>query len=226
MRDFFKRNLGLKVMSVAIALSLEIYFMSPQNLVTETISASVELQSLPPDRVIVWPPAAEEGLLVDCKVRGPGPIVQEIKENPRKFTVTFPPKPSTTYIASLNPSDLRLPSGVELLEVKPPRFEFRIEELIKREIKVSVSKTGLLKAGLKLEDVKPAVETVLVSGPKGELTSLDYIETEDIDLSQYKESIELDVALRPVSSRVTFDKRMIRVALKIVPREVKSEVIQ
>jgi hypothetical protein len=225
-KDFFKKNLGLKLASVAIALSLEIYFMSPQNLVTETISATVDLQGLAADRVIVWPPAAEEGLLVDCKIRGPGPIVQEIKDNPRKFTITFPPKPSTTYIASLNPSDLRLPSGVELLEVKPPRFEFRIEELIKKEIKISVSKTGQLKPGLKLEEIKPTIETVLVSGPKGELTSLDSIETEDIDLTQYKESIDLDVALRPISSRVSFDKRTVRVAIRISPREVKTVVIE
>ena len=56
-------------------------------------------------------------------------------------------------------------------------------------------------------------------------TSLDFIETEDIDLSQYKESTELDVALRPVSSRVSFQKRTVRVSLKISAREVRSLVI-
>lgn len=226
MKDFFKKNLGLKLASLVIALSLEVYFMSPQNLVTETISATVDLQGLSADRVIVWPPAAEEGLFVDCKIRGPGPIVQEIKDNPRKFTIAFPNKPSTTYVASLNPSDLRLPAGVELLEIKPPRFEFRIEELIKREIKIAVSRVGQLGPGLKLDDLRADIGTVLVTGPKGELTSLDYIETEDIDLSQYKESIELDVALRPVSSRVFFDRRTVRVSLKMSPREVRSLVIE
>lgn len=226
MKDFFKKNLGLKLASLAIALSLEVYFMSPQNLATETISAAVDLQGLSADRIIVWPPAAEEGLLVDCKIRGPGPIVQEIRENPRKFTISFPSKPSTTYIASLNPSDLRLPAGVELLEIKPPRFEFRIEELIKKEIKISVSRVGQLRPGLKLDELKSSIATVLVSGPKGELTALDYIETEDIDLSQYKESIELDVALRPVSSRVSFDRRTVKVALSISSREVRSLVIE
>jgi len=225
-RDFFKRNLGLKLASVAIALSLEIYFMSPQNLVTESISANVELQGLAADRVIVWPPAAEEGLLVECKIRGPGPIVQEIRENPKKFTVIFPAKPSTTYVASLNPSDLRLPTGVELLEIKPPRFEFRIEELIKKQVKISISKVGQLKPGFRLDEAVASIDYVLVSGPKGELTTLDSIETEDIDLSEYKESVELDVALRPISSRVSFEKRTVKVSLKISPREIKSLVIE
>ncbi len=195
--------------------------MSPQNLVTETISASVELLNLAPDRVIVWPPAAEEGLPVECKIRGPGPIVQEMRQNPRKFSVAFPIKPPTTYIANLNPSDLKLPSGVELLEIKPAKIEFRIEEVIQKSVRVIVSKVGLPKPGLRVEELEPNFEAVTVIGPKGELANIDAIETEDIDVGQYKESVELDVALRPLGSRIQFERRTIKVSLKISVRETE-----
>lgn len=226
MRDFFRKNLGLKLMSVAIALSLEIYFISPQNLVTETINATVELQDLPRDRVVVSPVGASEGITAECKIRGPGPIIQEIKEKPRKFVIAFPLKLPTTYVANLDPLDLRLPAGVELLEIKPPRFEFKIEDLIKKQMKVLISTTGLLRAGLKLDEIKPTIETVVASGPRGELSGIESVETEDIDIGQYKGSTEIDVALKPISSRVTFDRPMVHVTLKIVPRDQQSREIQ
>ncbi len=225
MKDFFRRNLGLKIISLAMALSLEIWFMSPQNLSVDTISAAVELYGLSPERVIVWPPAAQDGLVAEFKVRGPGPLVQEVKEAPRRFTIQLPSKPPPTYIASLEASDLRLPAGVELLEIKPPRIEFRIEEVVRKELKISVSQLGLPKEGYRIEAVNPEVESVVATGPRGELTQLSAIETEDIDVARYGETVELDVPLRFTSSRISYDRRAIKVRLVIRPIEAEKTFV-
>ena len=221
MRDFFKKNLGLKLASLLMALSLEIWFMSPQNLALETISAAVEIHSLPEDKVVVWPPAAEEGLLVDFKIRGPGPLVQEIKDTPKKFIVVIPPKPPSTYIANLDPADLNLPKGVELLEIKPAKFEFRIEDLVKKDIKVTVSQLSAPKEGFRLEGIETNIARIFITGPRGELSQIDTAETEDMDISQLSESTEMEVPFKPIGSRVLFDRRTVTVTVKIAPIEAE-----
>ncbi len=217
MRDFFRRNIGLKLISLFIAISLETYFMSPQNLVTETISASVDIQGLSDDLMIVWPPAADEGLLAACKIRGPGPLIQETRSTPRRFTISLPPKPSETFVAELNASQLKLPSGIELLEVQPAKFELRIEPVIEKALNVKVKLSGDLDPGLRLESVGVGPETVLAHGPQGELSPIADIETEPIDLSQQKGSVTLDVPLRERGGRTTLRRRTVRVDLHVAP---------
>lgn len=217
MRDFFRRNLGLKLISLIIAVWLEIYFMSPQNMVVETISAAVELQGLGDGYMVVWPPAAEEGLLAACKVRGPGPLVQEIRDTPRKFTITIPPKPPENFVGLLNASQLGLPSGVELVEVQPPRFEFRIEPIIEKQLPVKISLSGNSPAGFRVDSIKVAPQTVVVRGPEGEINALAELETEKIDISQYKEPVSLDVVLKGIGGRAVFRRRTVRIDLAVSP---------
>jgi YbbR domain-containing protein len=223
MAGFFRKNLGLKLLSVLIAISLEIYFMSPQNLVTETYSANVELEGLPSGYRIVWPPAAADGLVVAIRVRGPGPLVQEVRNTPRKLKVIFPPDPPRVYLAELDVSQLRLPSGVSLLELQPARLQFRIEPVVERSVNVRLNFTGQPPQGFTLDSWRIEPVSVPVRGPESEVSIIEALETEAIDLSQLRQTTLVDVAIRAPGGLSELSRRSVRAVLHIqVPQGEKS----
>jgi YbbR domain-containing protein len=215
MAGFFRKNLGLKLLSLLIAVSLEVYFMSPQNLVTETYSVKVELDELPPDFRVVWPPTATDGLVVAVRVKGPVPLIQELRNAQRKLKVSFPVKPPPVYLAELDTTQLRLPSGVELLELQPTKLEFRVERIIEREVKVRLNFTGQLPSGYRLEGYKIEPEAVIVRGPENEVLLIDELETESLDLRQIKQSAQVDVSIRSPAGQSELRRRSVRAILAV-----------
>jgi len=216
-RDFFRKNLGLKILSLLIAVSLEVYFMSPQNLIVETISASVELEGLPKDYMIVWPPSADEGMFVACKLRGPGPIVQELRTSPRKFKVRFPAKPPKIMVVNLNPEELKLPSGVDLLEIQPGKVEFRIELVTERTLPVEAKFSGEIPNGFRMESYKIEPSEVAINGPESELEGIEQLETEELDLSQFRNNSVIDVPLKELGGKLSLRRKAVRIMLNLGP---------
>ncbi len=210
-------NLRLKVFSLLLAVLLEIYFYSPDNSVIATLSANVEVRNVPANQMIISPPGAEKGMFARVLVRGPSPLVEQVRTSVQRFVVEVPDDVSSTFVKSLSRGQLRLPTGLDVLEIDPPKVELQFEPIVRKELLVIVDKVGDPAAGYRLDGLKVSPETVFARGPQGELQGLGIIETQKVDISNLKSSQRFVVSLIDKGKMTALDVNVVSVEATISP---------
>lgn len=206
---------GLKLISLLLALLLEVYFYSPNNSVTASVSATVEVQNLPPTMIIVDPPFAEKGIPAQVEISGPSPLVEQVKTGVNKLYVSVPPQVPSEFSAVVDPSQLRVPSGVEVLNVRPQTISFRTERVARKELLVVANKVGQPADGFKVEDVEIFPSTVVIRGPYSKVEGLRAVETQPIDISNISSSQRQEVSLKPQDPLISMGVTIVTVDVKV-----------
>lgn len=217
MKEFLTENLSLKLFSLILAILVELYFYSPDNSVTETLVAGIDVRNLPPSMMLVWPPTNDNGLSAKVSVQGPGPLVEQAKAISHKLLIHLPAQVPMTFAATLNPKQLSLPSGVRVNSIEPAQVELKFERAVKKELLVVVAKIGEPAQGYKIEEMKVFPETVIATGPKSELEGLQIIETEKIDISNLTATERLEVPLVERGPLTTLRITVVTVEIKVTP---------
>jgi YbbR domain-containing protein len=212
-----KQNLGLKLIALALAILLELYFYSPDNSVSTTIFANLEIGPLPPSTVIVEPVNLGRGQMVEFQVKGPKSLVDQVKSAEHKLHLLFPENAAEDFTLALDPLQLALPTGVELVRLRPERIKIRTEKEAVRELVVVVDKIGEVPEGMRLNSLGVFPDTVKVRGPRSIVEPMQSIETESLDLSQLNSSTRKEVMLKPLSSLVTLGVNLVTADISISP---------
>lgn len=195
MKRLLHGNLGLKLLALIMAVLLELSFYSPNNSVTTWVAVHVELRNLPQNMMILRPLPGEQGLTVRCRLQGPGPVIRQLDLGGRKFTVDVSSEMPQTVKVALDPSQLGLPSSVEVREIAPSAIEVTTEYVSERELKVDVVHNGKIAQGYRLHTVSVSPETVRVKGPRSMLRNLKKVETEELNLVGMRASRNMRVSL-------------------------------
>lgn len=220
MREFFTRNLSLKLVSVALAISLELYFMSPTNLAIETMKVPVEILNVPSTMVTVAPIIGPGGLSAEVKIRGPQPLVERALNSPHKFLTRIPDTDGLerAFDLELRVEQLGLPAGVDVVEMQPARIEVRLEPSIKREIPIRLVKEGEVKEGYFIENAILSPDRIVVSGPQSEVDAIEAIDTEALNLGELRASRSIDVDLIPVGTHTVYESKSVRADITLSPK--------
>jgi YbbR domain-containing protein len=215
----FKKNAGLKFFSLALACLLELYFYSPDNLITEEVNALVDVRNLPSDLIVVDPiEVASSNLFVKFKVRGPAPLVKQIVAGEHKFVVKAPNEFDKKFRGDLDLSQLGFPPAVKVFDLKPTAIEFRTERLVERRLPISVQTSGEVAKGFNLNSITVSPEKILVEGPDSELRGITEVKTEPFLLDALSEDTSEPLALRPVGriSKININTVTVRVSVSPV----------
>jgi YbbR domain-containing protein len=222
MQNFFRKNLRLKLVSLILAISLEAYFISPHNSVTATFTAPVEITNLPDSMIIVSPPGLERGLFAEYKVRGPAPLVQEVQNNPQHVVARLSDTDGAVKTLEMDPKQLRVPSGVEVLGITPAQLAVRLERVVKKELKVVVPDTVSSSESFDVTALKVFPETVLARGPESELRGLNTVETEPVgDARLVRGDQIVDLSLKSVGAKTTLNVNFASVTVRVLPKQLE-----
>lgn len=221
MTSIFGENFGLKVISLGLALLLEVYFYSPDNSVVANLPAGVDLIGLPPSTMVVEPPEGTRGMVVQVQVRGPRPIVDQVRSVQQRFRVSPPPGAGSNFTLVFNPSTLSLPAGVEVLNIEPDRVRIQTEREAKKELLVIADKIGTPPEGYQVDQIEVFPDTVVVRGPMSRIEVLQAVETEPVDVSNLTDRARMEVSLKPLGEMVSPSVTMVAVDVKVneVPQE-------
>lgn len=215
MRDLFTKNVRLKLISLVLAVSLEIYFVSPHNSVTATLRVVVDITNLPLRTMIISPAKARDGLISTFKIRGPAPLVEEALSAPRRLSIVLPPNVGESFVTVLNAQELRLPSGIEVLEIDPPRIELRLEKIVEKDIPVRVVQIGEPPIGMLLDEIRVQPEIVHVRGASSLVSGLETADTERIDLATVSASQVVDLPLMDLGDTVDYQPESVHVEIRV-----------
>ncbi len=215
MASLFGENFGLKIVSLGLALLLEIYFYSPDNSVVAAFTAGVDLVGLPPSTMVIHPPEAQDGISVRVQVRGPKPLIDQVRSVQQRFRVAPPTGSGNNFNLVFNEAALSLPAGVEILSIKPERLAIKTEREVKKELLVVLDKTGEPPKGFQLDEINVFPDTVVVRGPMTRVGKLQAVETEVVDVSEFQEPARLEVALKDLGDLIYPSVTLVAVDIKV-----------
>src|SRR5689334_22599536 len=106
----WRENLSLKLISLILAVMLEIYFYSPDNSLTVSLPVTVELRNVPSTMMFISPRNGERGIPARLEVRGPRPLIEQVRTANHRYVVDYPPTHPTVFSSPLDARQLWLPA--------------------------------------------------------------------------------------------------------------------
>ena len=179
LRRGIRRNAGLRLISVLLAMGLWFFVNAGQRGSLESFNVPISYRDLPPHLVITNPHPQS----VKVEVSGPRTLLSLI--DPTRLALRLDLLGVTVGQASLrvNPEAFNVPRQTTVVGVSPSQIVLEIDQIRTRDLPVRLTLTGAPAAGYRVfsKEVNPA--TITVRGPGKELAHIDEIEGEPIDLT-------------------------------------------
>ncbi|MCI5064468.1 CdaR family protein [bacterium] len=205
------RNVSLKLWSLLIAVALAYFVHSQGNSSVMSLIVPVELQNLPPERVVLLPQSPQ----AQVTLRGPSYVLSEVTRNPLVFRVRIPSDTEDRWETSLSAGSLSLPPSIEIVRVEPAKLEFVFDTLMEKELQVEVPRIGSLQKDYRLEEIRVSPAKVLAKGPRTEVSLLETVNTQQIDLRPLTTSETFALPLRVQGRFVRFAPEEVQVSVKV-----------
>lgn len=182
-------NLPLKVLSLLVAVVLWLA-VSGQSTVERNIRVPLEYQNVPPGMEIVGDPPGS----VDVRLRGSSGNLARVVQGDVVAALDLTNARPGTRIFNLHASEVRVPFGVQVVQVTPPTVSLDFEYSGQKVVPVSPVVEGDPEPGFVVGRITTSPATVQVLGPVGRLETL---------LEATTEPVRVDGARVNVVDRVT-----------------------
>jgi YbbR domain-containing protein len=215
MRAWILDNLGLKLLSVFLAAFLWAVVLSEQK-IEVTVNIPLEFKDIPPRLVLVNEPLDT----LQVRLRGPQTLVTALA--PREVALNTPPHrfKEGENLIPIPREAIRLPRGIEAVEVTPPRVRLLLEALVEREVEVSPRVQGTPAKSHVLKRVTSDPPRIRLAGPKSEIQRLWRVYTLPINLDGQTATFTTQATLEPMGRQVRIlDNTPITVGVEIAPRK-------
>ena len=190
MKDFFTKNLSLKLISIFLAVILW-YFVISEKRGVNALSIPLDFRNIPSSLIIIENP--EES--INIRITGPETIMRGLSPRDVKAIIDLSnAKPGIAEFV-IQFEQIIVPRGLKVTVVSPPSIILRFDELFKKTVLVEAVLVGKPLEGYKIAGVwvdPPAVEIV---GAQSELKGLRKIFTEEVDVSGLKKDTIKKAAL-------------------------------
>jgi YbbR domain-containing protein len=141
---------------------------------------------------------------VDIVVSGDKRNVDQINRSDLAASLDLTDLAPGDRVVSLTPENVSvtLPQGVKLVEVQPSRIAVKLEAVEEKEVDVRPTIDGSPAPGYEIYSTSVIPPRVRVRGPESFISTLDYVETDKIDLSDRRD----DLTARQVPVRISNPK--------------------
>ncbi len=184
----FVENLGLKVLSAILALTLYLLINTDRD---REITARVGVSySLPDDRVLV----SERLDSVRVTIRGPWRRLRRFDEREVE-RVNLDLRTTTNSELVLTKDLVTVPNGLTVTSISPRTVRVQFEKRVEKKVEVSATIKGEPAHGFTVAEVKIDPATITVRGPEGAMRTLSMVRTRELRLDQHNASFTAELAL-------------------------------
>ena len=212
------KHLGLRLLSVFIALLLWFFVNSESNITSARIPVSVDVRDLPENRLILWQLKKQ----VEVEVRGPSFLVNRLVAAPPTVRLKVPDSIENKFTAQITRNDLDIEAPLQVLSIEPSTISFSVEKKISKELPVRVPLIGQVQPDMQLESIVTSPAAITLTGPESEVKDLTLIQTIPVDLRDVKESYSDEVALRLPGKLVESNHPVVTVKVTIAPMTARK----
>ena len=223
LREAVSRNPGLKVFSLLLAFLLWFSINASEPDAERVIDLPVVTRKLPANLIVTNPPKP-----VVATLRGPRTIVEGVDGRRTRLALRLANATRGDFRVELSGEMLwpELPQRVSIVRFDPPRLQISIDRVVTRMLPVRVDLAGVPPMGYTLSESRVKPSRVEVSGPAGQVNSLDAVTTEAIDLRGVAKSIQRYVLVAWAGDFVSVNPDHVTATVRIeevmISRQFKS----
>lgn len=211
-------NLPLKVLSLLVAVVLWLA-VSGQSTVERNILVPLEYQNEPPGMEIV----GDRPGSVDVRLRGSSGNLARVVQGDVVALLDLTNARPGTRIFNLHPSEVRVPFGVEVVQVTPPTVSLDFQYAGEKVVPVSPVIEGDPDPGFVVGRITTAPATVQVLGPMSRLDALREATTEPVRVDGARKTVQDRVTVGVEDPAVRLREALVAVVtVEIVPAPVEQ----
>ncbi len=193
MQEFLRKDLVYKVSSILLAFLLWFYVTNLQNpTIDKTVSVPVVYNGLKQGLV-----TGEKPSNIDIKIKGPSSVINPLVSKDIKAIVDLS---QAKMGESSYPVQVTLPSGTELISIKPAAsIKLQIDAITELQLSVKVKTINAVAQGYSGYDPVITPSRVVVRGAQQLLSSLEYAQV-TMDLNGATDNLALSLPVNLVGS--------------------------
>ena len=222
-----RRNIGLKILSLVIAIGLWTFVNAGQRSAIESMQVPVTYHGLAQGLVIVNHPID----FVKIQVMGPRTLLSLL--DPERLAVKLDLSSIGPGQASfkITPAMFDVPRQTSVTSVSPSNVMLDVDRMVRRDVPVRLVVQGEVAKGYTVQSVQVQPPAVRVIGPSRYVDALEAISSDPIDVTGATADVERTVALRSprgpgVVLSVAKVEASVTVTQKVADREFRNVALQ
>ncbi|MBT3583694.1 MAG: YbbR-like domain-containing protein [Halobacteriovoraceae bacterium] len=213
---------ALKIISLIFSVSLWFYVLNSEPLIIER---KVELRLIAPRGKAINNLLPKE---ISVKVKGSRAFVKDLFSKNEKIGIdlhSYPHKAGEPIKVNINPSDIPVPFGVDVIKIMPDIILVELDREIVKEVPFKLSTLKSVPPDLKLIDQNLSPAKVFIRGPYSIMKKTSSVKTVPVDLSQLEGEGKMKVAIGEVDPRLQVMKlETVTYNYNVKPRKANSTV--
>src|SRR5438552_18910592 len=145
------RNLGTKILALAIAVLIWFVFSAQQRerISERTYRIPLSVANVPPGALIASPLPGG----VEVRVRGPFTALRQLDPDKLEAVIDLTKAPRGEKIYRLAPEDVNVPEGVEVIAITPADVRLVLDATAEKSLPITANVTGKPAAGYEIAEV-------------------------------------------------------------------------
>jgi YbbR domain-containing protein len=184
------RHLGLKILSVAVALGLW-FTLAGEQTVERSLRVPLELRNRPSRLELVEDPPST----VEVRVRGASGLLSQLSASDVVAEIDLALAKTGRRYFPVTPAQVRAPFGVDVADVTPGTISLRFEASLTRRVPVVPMLDGEPAPGYVTGAVGVRPDTVEVAGPESAVQRLREVNTEPVSIAGAQGAVRESVAI-------------------------------
>ncbi len=175
-RDFCTRNVGLKLLSLAIALMLW-WTMARQPEAQMVIRVPIEFYHVPKDLQF----SSETVPQAQIRVRGSSRVLRDLAQADVHPVIDLSNASAGEQTYPIRANSIRLPRGAEIEQIIPAQVRLSFDRPLQRTVPVRARITGTLVSGFRIAAIAVDPPTVQIDGPSRHVELIESALTDPVD---------------------------------------------
>jgi YbbR domain-containing protein len=208
--NFFTKNTTLKVISLILAIILWVFVKSKSGGEVGLV-VPLEFYRVPSNLIVTN--VTDEAI----NVRITGSVIQLQRLPTREIRARIDlsrARPGTNSFDIL-PDNFNISKDLDITQISPSSVKIELDHVIEKMVHVKPVVQGKPARGYRVSKITVEPPFINLQGAEGQLTKLKEIMTEEVDVSDLKETVEVEVPLRIADLRLK----------KAVKRTVKVTIV-
>jgi YbbR domain-containing protein len=207
------RHIGLKLLSFGFAIVLWMV-VSGEETVDRGLRVPLELQQSPPELELT----GEVPTTVEVRVRGGSGVLSRVSATEVVAVLDLRNARAGRRLFPLTPEQVRVPFGVEVVQVTPPAIAIAFEATLTRKVPVAPAVDGRPAPGYVVGPMTADPATVEIIGPESAVKRATEALTEPVSVTNAREHVRESVTVGMLDPALRLkNPRPVTVTVQILP---------